>query len=266
MKVSEQEEALSGGNVNQVVRIGETVRRYAKPNPYVHELLLHLEKVGYDHVPRFLGIDEQGREVLSYLEGIVPGNDYPDLEEYMWSDESLIEVAKLLRSYHDATVGFTTTSVSTNRYPGVTEDEVVCHNDFAPYNMVFRDGRPQGVIDFDMAGPGPRLWDIAYALYTSVPLADFSPMMDGKGVMPYSSQAHGSVRKERITLFMSKYGLSVPTDLKEWVISRIRFMCKTLSDRAAAGEHAFMKMVEEGHLAHYEKELVFLEKHFEDWT
>jgi hypothetical protein len=264
--VSEQEEALSGGNVNQVVRIGETVRRHAKPNPYVHELLLHLEKVVYNLAPRFLGIDEQGREVLSYLEGIVPGNDYPEIEEYMWSDESLMGVAKLLRSYHDATVGFTTTSESTNRYPGVTEDEVVCHNDFAPYNMVYRDGRPQGMIDFDMAGPGPRLWDIAYALYTSVPLADFSPKMDGKGVMPYSSQAHGIVRKERIALFMATYGLSVPADLKEWVLSRIRFMCKTLTDRAAAGELAFMKMVEEGHLAHYEKEHVFLKRHFDDWT
>ncbi|WP_458126505.1 phosphotransferase [Paenibacillus sp. Z3-2] len=265
--MSGQEEVFTGGNVNQVVRIGETVRRQAKPNPYVHELLSHLEKVGYDHAPRFLRIDEQGREVLSYLEGIVPGNDYPEIEEYMWSDESLIGVAKLLRSYHDATVGFIATSESMNKYPGITEqDEVVCHNDFAPYNVVYKDGRPQGIIDFDMAGPGPRLWDIAYALYTSVPLADFSPKMDGKGVMPYSSLAHGSIRNERITLFMSTYGLSVPTDLKEWVISRIRFMCKTLSDRAAAGEHAFMKMVEEGHLAHYEKELVFLEKSFDDWT
>ncbi|WP_340401609.1 phosphotransferase [Paenibacillus sp. FSL H8-0079] len=266
MRLSEHEEEFTGGNVNQVVRIGETVRRHAKPNPYVHELLLHLEKFGYTHSPRFLGIDEQGREVLSCLEGIVPCNDYPEIEEYMWSDESLIEVAKLLRSYHDATVGFTTTSESTNRYPGITEDEVVCHNDFAPYNMVYKGGRPQGIIDFDMAGPGPRMWDIAYALYTAVPLADFSPKMDGKGVVPYTSQAYGTVRKERIALFMTTYGLSVPADLKEWVISRIRFMCKTLTDRAAAGELAFIKMIEEGHLAHYEKELIFLEKHFDDWT
>ncbi|WP_431523288.1 phosphotransferase [Paenibacillus amylolyticus] len=264
--MSEQEEVLTGGNVNQVVRIGETVRRHAKPNPYVVELLLHLEKVGYNHAPRYLGIDEQGREILSYLEGIVPGNDYPDLEEYMWSDESLIEVAKLLRSYHDATVGFTTTSVSTNRYPGITEDEVVCHNDFAPYNVVYKDGRPQGIIDFDMAGPGPRMWDIAYVLYTSVPLADFSPEMNGAGVMTYASEPHGAIRKNRIALFMTNYGLGVPADLKEWVLSRIRFMCQTLTDRAAAGELAFINMVEEGHLAHYEKELTFLEKHFDDWT
>lgn len=264
--MSEHEEEFTGGNVNQVVRIGETVRRHAKPNPYVHELLLHLEKIGYDPAPRFLGIDEQGREMLSYLEGIVPGNDYPEIEEYMWSDASLIEIAKLLRSYHDATVGFTPTAESTNSYPGIIKPEVVCHNDFAPYNMVYKRGRPQGIIDFDMAGPGPRIWDIAYALYTSVPLADFSPAMDGKAVVPYTSQAYGIVRKERIALFMTTYGLSVPADLKEWVISRIRFMCKTLTDRAAAGELAFIKMIEEGHLAHYEKELIFLEKHFDDWT
>lgn len=60
--MAQQEEVLSGGNVNQVVRIGETVRRHVKPNPYVVELLLHLEKVGYDHAPRFLGIDEQGEK------------------------------------------------------------------------------------------------------------------------------------------------------------------------------------------------------------
>ncbi|CAI6050126.1 hypothetical protein PAECIP112173_01354 [Paenibacillus sp. JJ-100] len=85
--------------------------------------------------------------------------------------------------------------------------------------MVYKGGRPQGIIDFDMAGPGSRLWDIAYALYTSVPLADFSPKMDEKGVMPYASQAHGSVRKHRIAL-----------------------------------------MVEEGHLAHYEKESLYFLK------
>ncbi|WFR61674.1 aminoglycoside phosphotransferase family protein [Paenibacillus amylolyticus] len=264
--MSEQEEVLTGGNVNQVVRIGATVRRSARPDPYVQELLVHLEKVGYDHAPRYLGVDEEGREILSYLDGHVPGNDYPDLEEYMWSDESLIEVAKLLRSYHDATIGFTTTSESTNRYPDITEDEVVCHNDFAPYNMVYKAGHPQGIIDFDMAGPGPRMWDIAYTLYTSVPLANFSPELNGKGVITYASELHGAIRKNRIALFMTNYGLGVPADLKEWIVARIRFMCQTLSDRAAAGERAFINMVEEGHLAHYERELIFLEKHFDDWT
>jgi Ser/Thr protein kinase RdoA (MazF antagonist) len=49
-------------------------------------------------------------------------------------------------------------------------DGVICHNDFAPYNLVFRDGALAGAIDFDTASPGTRLWDIAYLAYRAVPL------------------------------------------------------------------------------------------------
>jgi hypothetical protein len=35
----------------------------------VHQLLLHLEKKGFAGSPRFLGLDEQGREILTFLEG-----------------------------------------------------------------------------------------------------------------------------------------------------------------------------------------------------
>ncbi|PYE50089.1 phosphotransferase family enzyme [Paenibacillus barcinonensis] len=174
--------------MNEVVRVGDTVRRSTKPNRYVHELLLYLEKQGFHQAPQYLGMDEEGREMLSYLEGDVPGNDYPEIDAYMWSDESLIAAAHLLRAYHDASVDFTTTARSGNPFPDIegmgkglsdqasATTEVVCHNDFALYNIVFRNGLPQGIIDFDMAGPGPRLWDIAYTLYTCVPLANFSPL------------------------------------------------------------------------------------------
>ncbi|WP_339260626.1 aminoglycoside phosphotransferase family protein [Paenibacillus sp. FSL R5-0713] len=267
MRVAEQEEVLSGGNVNQVVRIGETVRRSSRPDPYVQELLVHLEKEGFYQAPRYLGVDAEGREMLSYLDGHVPGNDYPEIEAYMWSDESLKGVARLLRTYHDATVSYLTAAQSSNAYSDMEQHEVVCHNDFALYNVVFKDGVPQGIIDFDMVGPGPRLWDIAYTLYTCVPLASFSPptQMRGKEVIPYCSEVHATVRKERIELFMSTYGVAVPPDLKQWVLSRIRFLCETLANRAADGDVAFLKMVEEGHLSHYEKEVIFLEKHWDEW-
>ncbi|MBR2566185.1 MAG: aminoglycoside phosphotransferase family protein [Paenibacillus sp.] len=281
MDLSEQqEEKLTGGNVNEVVRVGETVRRSASPNRYVQELLLHLEKEGFHQAPRYLGIDEMGREILSYLDGIVTGNDYPEIESYMWSDESLIAVASLLRSYHDATMHFSTVEQPMNYYPGrdilvkssmqvlQEEVEVICHNDFALYNIVFREGVPQGIIDFDLVCPGPRMWDIAYTLYTCVPLANFSPPAEGQGksVTSYDRETHGAIRKKRIEMFMATYGLSIPSDLKSWVVSRIRFMCKTLEDRAAAGEAAFVKMVEEGHLAHYEREVLFLEQHWQEWS
>lgn len=263
--MSEHEEAMNGGNINKVVRVGETVRREAKPNPFVHELLEHLEKMQFTYSPRYLGQDDQGREILSYLEGDAPGNKYPEIEEYMWSDEVLISLGKLLRIYHDATVGFKPSQPSINNYPDESLHEVICHNDAALYNIVFNNKLPSGIIDFDMAGPGPRLWDIAYTLYTSVPLAEFSPDHHNRAIVSYDRESHASERKRRIGLFFSSYGMEVPADLKDWVITRIKFMCTTLSDRAEAGDSAFIKLVEDGHLAHYEKEIIFLEKHFDDW-
>jgi aminoglycoside phosphotransferase (APT) family kinase protein len=58
-----------------------------------------------------------------------------------------------------------------NEYPDPERHEVICHNDFAPYNFVYSAGIPYAVIDFDLAGPGPRLKDLAYALYWMVPLS-----------------------------------------------------------------------------------------------
>jgi len=49
--------------------------------------------------------------------------------------------------------------------PSHVPAEVICHGDVAPYNCVFRDGRPVAFIDFDTAHPGVRIWDLAYAAY-----------------------------------------------------------------------------------------------------
>ena len=60
---------LFGGTANrgQVYRVGETVRRPLRPSaPGVHALLRHLEDVGFDGAPRVLGVDAEGREVLTY--------------------------------------------------------------------------------------------------------------------------------------------------------------------------------------------------------
>ncbi|WP_342346142.1 GNAT family N-acetyltransferase [Paenibacillus mangrovi] len=132
----EKEEVLEGGNVSKVVRVGDTIRRSDNHNPYVNDLLIYLKNIGFDKAPHFLGMDQQGREILTFIPGEVPGNDYPDLTPYMWSDASLIEIAKLLRQYHDATRGFASEARPQNAYPDPAINEVVCHNDAAPYNIV----------------------------------------------------------------------------------------------------------------------------------
>jgi aminoglycoside phosphotransferase (APT) family kinase protein len=86
------------------------------------------------------------------------------MPEWVWSSVVLTDVARALRQWHDATCQFDLVDAVWGfdaREPG----EVICHNDFAPYNCVFRGGRFAGAIDFDLCSPGPRLWDIAYTAY-----------------------------------------------------------------------------------------------------
>ena len=64
-----------GGNLNDAVRVGDTVRRRAGPwTPTVHELLGFLEAEGFP-APRPRGMDDRGREILEYIEG----DAYPDI-------------------------------------------------------------------------------------------------------------------------------------------------------------------------------------------
>lgn len=146
-----EEIPLTGGrSTHGVVRVGDTVRRPIRPNArFVHALLTHLEGIGFDGAPRFLGLDEQGREMLTFIEGHAP----PDLGWF--TDEQLVAASRLIRRYHDATAGSSLAS----------EGEIVCHNDLSPCNAVFVDGAPIALIDFDAAAPGPRLRDLAYAAW-----------------------------------------------------------------------------------------------------
>ena len=99
---------LFGGtaNLGRVVRRGETVRRPVRANSEaVHALLGHLEEVGFDGAPRFLGVDGRGREVLSYI----PGEPVtPPFPAWALTDEALRSVARLLRRYHEAAAEFDT--------------------------------------------------------------------------------------------------------------------------------------------------------------
>ncbi|WP_308637431.1 aminoglycoside phosphotransferase family protein [Paenibacillus silvisoli] len=267
--MAQEEKALEGGNVNRIVRVENTVRRptgYWSPN--VHGLLNHLEKQGFEEAPKFLGIDDSGREILTFLSGEAPGNKYPELEPYMWSDEALARFARLLRRYHDATLGYapvTADGWQLNPF-GAEEQEVICHNDAALYNVVFQDGAPAALIDFDMAGPGPRMWDIAYSIYTSVPLASFAPDYLSGTTSAYKSELHAADRHRRLQLFFNSYGISLSPDLKMWINRRMTALCDTLTRGAAQGNAAFQKMIDDGHLAHYEKEIQFVSQHFEEWT
>jgi hypothetical protein len=180
--MTEIEVPLEGGRITAgVVRIDDTVRRPIRGDRSdVHALLRHLEARGFDGAPRFLGIDEQGREILSYLPGEVP----PDLAHY--DDAQLAAAAVLLRRFHDATADFELILRA--------RAEVMCHNDWGGHNAVFRDGMPYGIIDFDTIAPGLRLWDLGYSAFSWLDL----------GNTDYS----GDEQVRRLSVFAEGYGFA----------------------------------------------------------
>lgn len=157
--------------MSTVVRVGDTVLRTAGPwTPTVHRLLAHLRDRGFVEAPEPIGA-EADREVLGYLPGTVPR--YP-MPAWVWAESVLIDAAVLLRRWHDASADFDRRGAVWQQ-PAREPDEVVCHNDWSPHNLVFADGRVTGVIDVDMASPGPRVWDLAYLATRLVPLSRDHP-------------------------------------------------------------------------------------------
>ncbi len=106
---------------------------------YVHELLLHFERCGFDGAPRYLGVDRSGREILSFIDGFAPPHNGFELTE-----EAVRAGARLVREVHDLTQG--------TRF--AADAEIAAHRNLSQPNFVFRDMIPIAIIDWDITSRG----------------------------------------------------------------------------------------------------------------
>ena len=221
------------GNWSGAVRVGDTVRRRAGAwTPAVHALLAHLRRAGFDAAPEPLGIDEQGRAVQSYLPGEIQMGWPEPFPVWMYEDEStLVGAARLLRRYHDAATAFVPPPDARWRFVAPGGHEVICHNDWAPYNALFDGHRPIAMLDWDSAGPGPRVWDVALSAYTWVPLKGLAP--DLVALPP---------RATRLATFCAAYGGVHPRDVLETLIEQLPFLADVIQAEADAGDPGSMRL------------------------
>lgn len=234
------EELLRGGFVTEVVRVGDTVRRRPGRNPgFVHRLLECLERAGWDGAPRFRGVGEEGREILSFLPGHVPWQ--PAEQMRARSDESLTVAAELVRQFHDLTAG-------TCLAGGC---EVVCHNDLSPKNTVYRDRagvlRPVAFIDWDIAAPGQRIHDIAHVCWQ---YAGLGPQIED------TAQACWQVR-----IICDAYGLADRAAVVDTILWWQDRCWRGIQAGAAAGDPAMTRLHDSGAAQQVRQQRAWVTRH-----
>ena len=238
--MSEQE--LEGGNAGGAVRVGDTVRRATGPwTPSVHSLLQHLDRVGFVQAPKPLGIDEHGREVLSFLPGNTVGTTRP-WPAWVHSDEALIQVAHWLRNYHAAVADFVPPDDAVWREGGHWQPGLIIgQNDAAPYNAAWDDqGQLVGFFDWDFAAPVSVEWDLAFTAFAWVPL-HARHVVEAEGFTDFGD------RPRRLRLFLTEYGWADGLDaFLETVQARVLASADGIERTARYGDPVYQRMLEAG--------------------
>ena len=233
--------ALPGGTAHsgRVIRRGREVYRPCGPySGAVHALLEHLAERGFAHAPRLLHTDGTV-EALTYLDGEAayrPGSPGTmPMPDWAQTDSALSSVADLLRGFHDASADFDPAHRVWQRpVPAPWAGPRVTHNDVHPANVIFRDGRAAGLIDFDLAGPGSIAFDIAVAACFWVPILDPADVPDSRQGRQF----------DRLALFLDAYGADreLRADVVRALPAGSKWIFDIIRDAAALGHPAFSLM------------------------
>jgi hypothetical protein len=161
---------LGGGFVNTVTRKGDVVYRTGGPwVPAMHQVLDHLRRNGFQMAPAPLGVDQAGREMISFL----PGETMPrPWQPVMFTDAALEQAAAMIRGIHDATrdLELPPETVWRTGPCAKTPGQVIRHGDLGPWNTLWTGTHLTGLIDWDFAEPGHPISDVAQVALHWIPL------------------------------------------------------------------------------------------------
>jgi hypothetical protein len=250
-----REERLPGGRLTVVLRAGDTVLRQSKPwSEDVQRLPAHVRSRGFLLAPEPLGFDDQGREVVRYIDGDTSATVSP-WPGPLWSDELLIEAGKTVADYHRAVADFVPPEDVHWQYRprALVPGEIICHHDFAPYNAVFRGTQLLGMVDWESAGPGTVHEEIAFLAWQLVPLRPPEPEVNDGGHPKIDQVA-------RLRLLLDSYGFEDRTDFIQAIIHRVEISRSGIEERASEGGRAFIELRNEGHTRDMASLIRYLEK------
>ena len=248
---------LNGGREGKIVREKDLVVRPGNIwTPYVHSFLNFLKEKGMENIPVPYGLREDGKEMVSFVEG---ETFHEGLPEALFNDTVLSEAADLLHQYHEAGKAYIErlSGVEIWMLPVRSPKEAMCHGDFAPYNVTFVGEHVHGIIDFDTVHPGPRLWDVAYAVYRWVPfMAPSNP----------ESREDLAGQLRRLKLFSDRYGLSrsEKSRLPGVMIERLESLISYMRKEADNGNEDMLRNIKEGHLALYQNDILYIRENEEN--
>ena len=217
-----QEEPLAGNESHPVVRIGDKVHRPSEFwQPAVSDLLDYLASIDFSYSPRHFGVDDKGREVLSHIDGESGKEGWKNIT----TDDGLRSYAKLLRAYHDAVAGYKPSPDLewANGQKGLKPGQIICHGDFGSWNIVWKDGKPVGIVDWDLAHPNTPEYDILYALEYS------APFRDDEAAIKHHHFESVPERGRRIKIFLEAYG----TPMIDNVVAKVAAMQREVGDYEA---------------------------------
>jgi hypothetical protein len=226
----------------------------------VLDLLRHLEDDGFGGAPRALGFDDQGREVLTYIDGEValglPEADAGPVadDHWVWRDVVLVKLGVLVRAYHDAAATFPWIGREWQVEPRQPA-ETVCHNDLSPWNVVLRAGVPVALIDWESAAPGPRAWDLGYAAWRWVPL--WSEERCRAAGLPTSIEE----KARRFRLLLVAYGVEPDVAILRTGIERMQQYLDHLWKLVADGSEWEVRLARRGLLDELALEIAWVKEH-----